>query len=53
MTTPAFGVMSDLYNRLFAVQVSNPEVIVDYVIWNRIKSQLPKDYLIPDPSVKL
>lgn len=53
MTAPAYGVMSDLYNRLFAFQVSNPDVIVDYVIWNRIKSQLPKDYIIPDPDVKL
>jgi hypothetical protein len=45
-----FKVMGDLYNALFTVQKSNPEVLVDYVVWNHIKTSLPKDYLLPDPA---
>lgn len=48
MNQQTFTVISDLYNRLFARQVSNPEILVDYAVWNRIKSQLPKDYVLPD-----
>ncbi|WP_164817325.1 hypothetical protein [Paenibacillus lautus] len=46
-----FPVMSDLYNRLFVNQVSSPELVVDYVIWNRIFQSLPKDYKLPDEPV--
>ncbi|NMO95872.1 hypothetical protein [Paenibacillus lemnae] len=51
MNPDSYIVMSDLYNRVFAVQVSNPDLMVDYVIWNRILSQLPRDYVLPDPLV--
>jgi len=46
-----FNVMSDLYNRIFVNQISNPEVLVDYSIWNRIFQSLPKDYKLPDEQV--
>lgn len=51
MSEQAFSVMSDLYNRIFVNQRSNPEVLVDYVIWNRILQSLPKDYKLPDEPV--
>ncbi|MFD0694191.1 hypothetical protein ACFQZT_08805 [Paenibacillus sp. GCM10027628] len=44
----SFKVIGDLYNRLFLVQTSNPDVLVDYVVWNKIKTSLPKDYRLPD-----
>ncbi|GGF89726.1 hypothetical protein [Paenibacillus aceti] len=46
-----FMVASDLYNRIFTVQSSNPEVEVDYVIWNRLFALLPRDYQLPDNTV--
>jgi hypothetical protein len=44
----SFKVIGDLYNGLFAVQMSNPETVVDYVVWNHIKASLPKDYRLAD-----
>jgi hypothetical protein len=44
----SFRVIGDLYNALFAVQTTNLDVLVDYEVWNRIKTSLPKDYLLPD-----
>jgi len=46
-----FTVVSDLYNRIFTVQTSHPEVEVDYVTWNRIFALLPRDYQLPDNTV--
>ncbi|MEW9700284.1 glycosyltransferase family 4 protein [Paenibacillus sp. SI8] len=43
-------IIGDLYNRLFAEQVSNPDVTVDYFIWNRIYNSLPSDYSLPDQT---
>ncbi|QCT02856.1 zinc finger (CCCH type) protein, putative [Paenibacillus algicola] len=51
MNPDAYQVISDLYNRWFAVQTSNPELLVDYVVWNQIVSALPKDYVLPDPLI--
>lgn len=51
MNQQAFNVMSDLYNRIFVNQKSTPDVLVDYVIWNRIFQSLPKDYKLPDEPV--
>lgn len=46
-----FHVVSDLYNGLFLIQCSNPEVSVNYSMWNRIKSGLPRHYVMPDPKM--
>lgn len=46
-----FMVTSDLYNRIFTVETSHPEVEVDYVIWNRIFALLPREYKLPDNTV--
>ncbi|WP_069188254.1 hypothetical protein [Paenibacillus sp. GM2] len=46
-----FLVTSDLYNRIFTVQVSHPEVEVDYVTWNRLFTLLPREYKLPDHMV--
>lgn len=43
-----FTVVGDLYNRIFAVQTSNPAVVVDYEVWNAIFRTLPRDYTLPD-----
>ncbi|MEK3735277.1 MULTISPECIES: hypothetical protein [Paenibacillus] len=51
MNQQAFTVMSDLYNRIFHRQVSTPEILVDYVVFNRILASLPKDYKLPDTVV--
>ncbi|HUC93811.1 MAG TPA: hypothetical protein VMS09_17645 [Paenibacillus sp.] len=51
MENRPFTVTGDLYNRIFAVQTSNPEVVVDYTVWNRIFASLPRDYLLPDLPV--
>ncbi|MCY9694373.1 hypothetical protein [Paenibacillus alginolyticus] len=48
MDPSRFLVIGDLYNCLFAVQSSNHTQLVDYVIWNRVKASLPKDYMLPD-----
>jgi hypothetical protein len=50
METPRI-VIGDLYNSLFAIQASNPSLMVDYEVWNRIKASLPTGYLIPDPYI--
>jgi hypothetical protein len=44
-------VIGDLYNSLFAVQTSNPDLMVDYEVWNKIKASLPAGYTIPDPLI--
>lgn len=44
----SFKIIGDLYNALFAVQTTNLDVLVDYEVWNRIKTSLPKDYMLPD-----
>jgi len=51
MNQQPFSVMSDLYNRIFVNQVSTPELLVDYSVWNRIFQSLPKEYKLPDESV--
>ncbi len=50
MQDDRFKVLGDLYNRRFAVQTSDP-LWVDYYVWNRIYSGLPKDYLLPDMAI--
>jgi hypothetical protein len=44
-------VIGDLYNSLFAIQASDPTLMVDYEVWNQIKASLPTDYIIPDPYI--
>jgi hypothetical protein len=44
-------VIGDLYNSIFAIQASNPSLVVDYVVWNKIKASLPVGYIIPDPLI--
>lgn len=51
MENRPFTVTGDLYNRIFVVQTSNPEVAVDYGVWNRIFASLPKEYKVPDLPV--
>jgi|GEM_PF-2172120 len=46
-----FLVISDLYNRLFAVHTSNPDVLVDYWVWNTIYAELPPGYTLPDMQI--
>jgi hypothetical protein len=46
-----YMVICDLYNRIFVEQVSNPDVLVDYYVWNAIFESLPKDYKLPDMPV--
>ncbi|MWV46839.1 hypothetical protein GRF59_24830 [Paenibacillus sp. HJL G12] len=46
-----YMVIGDLYNRIFAVQSSHIDVLVDYAAWNRIFEQLPPNYLLPDMEV--
>ncbi|MCD1258086.1 hypothetical protein B5M42_004435 [Paenibacillus athensensis] len=46
-----FSVLSDLYNRLFAVQISNPDLSVDYWVWNTIYAELPQGYTLPDMQI--
>jgi hypothetical protein len=41
-------IIGDLFNRLFAEPVSNPDVTVDYFAWNWLYNSLPADYLLPD-----
>lgn len=50
MQDDGYKVLGDLYNRLFAIQTSD-SIWVDYYVWNRIYSRLPKDYLLPDMEV--
>jgi hypothetical protein len=44
-------VICDLYNRIFSSQISTPELLVDYQIWNQIFASLPENYLLPDAEV--
>ncbi|MFB5761706.1 hypothetical protein [Paenibacillus medicaginis] len=44
-------VISDLYNGIFAVQQSHPDLYVDYSIWNRINIGLPEQYILPDQRI--
>ncbi|AQT84953.1 hypothetical protein ERICIV_04467 [Paenibacillus larvae subsp. larvae] len=44
-------VMGDLYNSLFSAQVTSPDVLVDYQVWNQIKAGLPQYYVMPDPNM--
>jgi hypothetical protein len=44
-------VIGDLYNSLFATQTSNPSLMVDYQVWNKIKASVPTGYQIPDPYI--
>ena len=46
-----FTVIGDLYNRIFAVQNSNPDILVDYEVWNAIFKSLPRNYTLPDLQV--
>jgi hypothetical protein len=46
-----FMVISDLYNRIFTVQTSHIDLLVDYAEWNRIFERLPQDYKLPDMKV--
>ncbi|MDF2936150.1 MAG: hypothetical protein K0Q90_1523 [Paenibacillaceae bacterium] len=50
MQDNGFSVLGDLYNRIFVIQTSD-SVRVDYYVWNRIFSGLPKDYLLPDMDI--
>jgi len=45
-------ILSDLYNSVFQSQVSTPNVLVDYRLWNRILDELPPDYILPDPRIE-
>ncbi|GIO64541.1 hypothetical protein [Paenibacillus sp. Y412MC10] len=51
MSEEPFKVIGDLYNRIFTVQSSHLEVKVDYLVWNQIFANLPKDYKLPDIPV--
>lgn len=51
MQDSGFLVLGDLYNRIFVTQISDPMLSVDYAVWNRIFSGLPKDYLLPDMAI--
>ncbi|SDD30877.1 hypothetical protein SAMN02799630_02749 [Paenibacillus sp. UNCCL117] len=44
-------ICGDLYNRLFAVQISSPELRVDYEVWTRIYESLPEGYTLPDYEI--
>ncbi|WP_167686458.1 hypothetical protein [Paenibacillus polymyxa] len=46
-----FPVVGDLYNRIFEIQQSHPDLKVDYAIWNRINTSLPEDYKLPDADI--
>ncbi|MBE9916015.1 hypothetical protein G8C92_18535 [Paenibacillus donghaensis] len=51
MPRDPFMVISDLYNRIFTVQTSHIDLLVDYAEWNRIFERLPQDYKLPDMKV--
>ncbi|MDP1511497.1 hypothetical protein L8C07_17745 [Paenibacillus sp. CMAA1739] len=46
-----FPIVGDLYNRIFEIQQSHPDLEVDYAIWNRINTSLPEDYKLPDADI--
>lgn len=37
-----------LYNRIFAVNKIDTELLVDYEVWNKLITELPADYQLPD-----
>jgi hypothetical protein len=41
-------VIGDLYNRLFHVPSSNPELLVEYELWTQLSTNLPPGYVLPD-----
>lgn len=43
-----FLVIGDLYNGMFSQQTSDPDLMVDYRVWNQIRAALPSDYTLPD-----
>jgi hypothetical protein len=47
----SFKVIGDLYNSFFLVQISNPDIMVDYQVWNHLKAILPADYKLPDMNI--
>lgn len=47
----SFQIDSDLYNRIFINAPSNPELLVDYAVWNQIFASLPLTYHLPDEEV--
>jgi hypothetical protein len=47
----SFYVLGDLYNSLFVIPLTHPELKVDYVIWNQIINNLPDHYKLPDMEV--
>lgn len=44
-------VICDLYNRIFSSQISTPELLVDYMVWNQIFASLPDHYQLPDHEI--
>ncbi|WP_197479988.1 hypothetical protein [Paenibacillus swuensis] len=44
-------VPSVLYDSLFTIYVSEPELEVDSVVWNRIMTGLPSGYTMPDFAI--
>ncbi|WP_159881060.1 hypothetical protein [Paenibacillus puerhi] len=44
-------ICGDLYNRLFTVQISSPQLMVDYEVWTRIFESLPEGYTLPDETI--
>jgi hypothetical protein len=50
MESESFEVNSDLYNFLFNAPGSNPELLVNERIWNRIAVSLPKGYGLPNSA---
>lgn len=51
MQDDTYKVLGDLYNRIFVTQSSSQGLTVDYYVWNRIFSGLPKGYQLPDMAV--
>lgn len=47
----SFQIDSDLYNRIFIEAPFNPELVVDYAVWNRIFASLPPSYRLPDEEL--
>ncbi len=41
-------VPGDRYNGLFLTQLSQPHIVVNQEVWDRIFANLPKEYFIPD-----
>ncbi|WP_166240451.1 hypothetical protein [Paenibacillus turpanensis] len=43
--------ISDLYNSMFRIETSNPEVLVNLHVWNRILKGLPANYQLHDDTL--